>query len=548
LKQRVLFYDQEARQKLKTGIDTLADMVKVTLGPKGNNVIIERAVGSPLITKDGVTVAREIFLKDSVENMGAQLLKEVASKTNETAGDGTTTATILAQALISEGIKNITSGANPMDLKRGMDIAVKEVSKELKKIKQPVLTKDDVIHIASISANNDYEVGNIIADAMDKAGEEGIVIVENARGMDTEIEIAKGVQFDRGYKFSSFITKKQTMEAELQNTYILLFNNNLNHIKEVARLMETVAGENASLLIIADEFSDEVSKMMVINHLKGNIKCCAVQSPGFGDRRVDLLNDIAVATGGTVMGTEHSLPLGQISLSSLGFAKKVIIDKNKTVIVEGNGSQEKIKETVDQIRYLLKNTETEFDKQRLQERLGKLTGGIVVLRIGSVTETELNEKKMRVEDALHATRAAIEEGIVPGGGVALIRARKVIENSSKLSFVKGNEKDQEVGVNIVYKSLAVPFLTICKNAGLTGEVVLSRIEEKASEMMNYGYDALNETYGDLFKLGVIDPVKVVRLALENAVSVASMFLTTQGVISQSQEEKEAIDKLMSQNI
>lgn len=546
MKQRILLYDQEARQKLKIGIDTLADMVKVTLGPKGNNVIIEKSVGSPLITKDGVTVAREIFLKDSVENMGAQLLKEVASKTNETAGDGTTTATILAQALISEGIKNVTAGVNPMDLKRGMDIAVKEVSKELKRIKKPVTNKDDIIHIAAISANNDYEVGNFIADAMDKAGEEGIVIVEDSRGLETEIEVAKGVQFDRGYKFSYFINKKQTMEVELQDVYILLYNNNLNQVKELAQIMEMVAGKNASLLVIADEFSEEVSKMLIVNHMKGNIKCCAVQSPGFGDRRVDLLNDIAIATGGTVCGNNPSLSLSQISLSSLGFAKKAVIDKNKTVIVEGKGSQEKIKETVDQIRYLIKNAETEFDKQRLQERLGKLTGGIVILRVGSVTETELKEKKMRIEDALHATRAAIEEGIVPGGGVALVRARKIIKNPLHVKYIKGNEKDQEVGISIVYKSLAVPFLTICKNAGLTGEVVLNKVEN--SEDLYYGYDALNEEYGNLFELGVIDPAKVVRLSLENAVSVASMFLTTQGVISQSQEEKEAIDRLMSQNM
>lgn len=546
MKQRVLFYDQEARQKLQVGVNTLANMVKVTLGPKGNNVIIEKAVGNPLITKDGVTVANEIFLKDPVENMGAQLLKEVASKTNETAGDGTTTATILAQSLISEGIKNITAGVNPMDLKRGMDIAVKSISRELKRRSKKVKDKDDIIHIAAISANNDYEIGNIIADAMDRAGEEGTIIVENARGMETEIEMVKGVQFDRGYKFSSFITKKQTMEVELQDVYILLFNGHLNQIQDVAKIMEMVANENSSLLIVADEFSDDVSKLAVLNHIKGNIKCCTVQSPGFGDRRVDLLNDIAISTGGTVLGGGSPLSLNQISLSSLGSAKKIVIDKNKTIIVDGNGSQDDIKERVEQIRYLIEGVETEFDKQRLQERLGKLTGGIAVLRVGSVTETELNEKKMRIEDALHATRAAIEEGIVPGGGVALVKTRKVIEDTSKLLFVKGNERDQEIGANIIYKVLSIPFLTICKNAGLTGEIVLNKVETEGE--FNYGYDALNEEYGDLFLLGVIDPVKVVRLSLENAVSVAGMFLTTQGVISQSQEEKEAIDKLMAQNI
>ena len=544
MKERVLLYNQEARQKLKIGIDTLADMVKVTLGPKGNNVIIEKHVGGPLITKDGVTVAKEIFVKDPIENMGVQLLKEVALKTNETAGDGTTTATILAQALISEGIKNVTAGVNPMDLKRGMDIAVKEVVKNLKEIGKKVESKNDIIHVASISANNDYDTGNIIADAMDKAGEEGTIIVENSRGMTTEIEVAEGVQIDRGYKSSYFITKKQTMEVELQNVDILLYNNNLNRVTDLANIMKQSAEQNASLLVVADDFSDEVLKLLVLNHLKGNIKCCAVQSPGFGDRRVDLLRDIAVATGGKVIGSEHSITLDQVNITYLGGAKKVVIDKNKTVIIGGFGKQEEIKDTVDQIRYLIQSTETDFDKQRLQERLGKLTGGIVVLRVGSVTETELNEKKMRIEDALHATRAAIEEGIIVGGGVALLRVRQSLKDSSNLSFVKGNKEEQKIGISIVYKALAVPFLSICNNAGLTGEVLLTEIEK--SKNINYGYDALNEKYGDLIELGVIDPVKVVRLALENAVSVAGMFLTTQGVISQSLAEKESIDKLMSQ--
>ena len=543
MKQRELLYSTEARERLKKGIDTLANMVKVTLGPKGNNVIIERTSGLPLITKDGVTVAKEIFLKDSVENMGAQLVKEVASRTNEVAGDGTTTATVLTQAFINEGIKSITAGVNPMDLKRGMDIAVKEIVYQLKNISKNVTGKQDIVHVASISANNDYQVGDIIANAIEAAGNEGIVIVEENKGVETEIDSVEGMQFDRGYKFPIYINKKQTMEVELQNVYILVYNSTLSQLPILASLMEQIVKKgNSSLLVIADEFSDEVNKLLVLNSAKGIIRCCSVQSPGFGDRRSDILHDIIAFTGGVVFDNDN--PLTQASLSLLGRADKVIVSKNKTIIVEGEGDFEKVRERVDLIRYQMEEASTEFDRQKLQERLGRLTGGIVVLRVGAMSETELGEKKMRIEDALHATRAALEEGIVPGGGVALVRVRESIKDSSKLQYIKGNIDDQKAGVLLIYKSLVIPFLSICSNAGLSSETILRDIEKE--ESLYYGYNVLNDTYGDLYEMGVIDPTKVVRSALENASSVSSMFLLTEGVIFQSKEEKDYINEMLSQ--
>ena len=543
MKQRELLYSTEARERLKKGIDTLANMVKVTLGPKGNNVIIERTSGLPLITKDGVTVAKEIFLKDSVENMGAQLVKEVASRTNEVAGDGTTTATVLTQAFINEGIKSITAGVNPMDLKRGMDIAVKEIVYQLKNISKNVTGKQDIVHVASISANNDYQVGDIIANAIEAAGNEGIVIVEENKGVETEIDSVEGMQFDRGYKFPIYVNKKQTMEVELQNVYILVYNSTLSQLPILASLMEQIVKKgNSSLLVIADEFSDEVNKLLVLNSAKGIIRCCSVQSPGFGDRRSDILHDIVSFTGGAVFDNDN--PLTQASLSLLGRADKVIVSKNKTIIVEGEGDFEKVRERVDLIRYQMEEASTEFDRQKLQERLGRLTGGIVVLRVGAMSETELGEKKMRIEDALHATRAALEEGIVPGGGVALVRVRESIKDSSKLQYIKGNIDDQKAGVLLIYKSLVIPFLSICSNAGLSSETILRDIEKE--ESLYYGYNVLNDTYGDLYEMGVIDPTKVVRSALENASSVSSMFLLTEGVIFQSKEEKDYINEMLSQ--
>lgn len=543
MKQRELLYSTEARERLKKGIDTLANMVKVTLGPKGNNVIIERTSGLPLITKDGVTVAKEIFLKDSVENMGAQLVKEVASRTNEVAGDGTTTATVLTQAFINEGIKSITAGVNPMDLKRGMDIAVKEIVYQLKNISKNVTGKQDIVHVASISANNDYQVGDIIANAIEAAGNEGIVIVEENKGVETEIDSVEGMQFDRGYKFPIYVNKKQTMEVELQNVYILVYNSTLSQLPILASLMEQIVKKgNSSLLVIADEFSDEVNKLLVLNSAKGIIRCCSVQSPGFGDRRSDILHDIVSFTGGVVFDNDN--PLTQASLSLLGRADKVIVSKNKTIIVEGEGDFEKVRERVDLIRYQMEEASTEFDRQKLQERLGRLTGGIVVLRVGAMSETELGEKKMRIEDALHATRAALEEGIVPGGGVALVRVRESIKDSSKLQYIKGNIDDQKAGVLLIYKSLVIPFLSICSNAGLSSETILRDIEKE--ESLYYGYNVLNDTYGDLYEMGVIDPTKVVRSALENASSVSSMFLLTEGVIFQSKEEKDYINEMLSQ--
>jgi chaperonin GroEL len=541
MRSRTLLYDLEARTKLKVGMDALSEMVKVTLGPKGNNVIIEKISGFPLITKDGVTVAREIYLSDPIENMGAQVLKEVAMKTNETAGDGTTTATVLAHAFITEGIKNLTAGSNPMDLKRGIDIAVKHVTDRLKELSRPVTGKEDIISVASISANNDNQIGNDIANSIEKAGNEGIVIVEDSKDSDTIIEVSEGMQIDRGYQHPYFINKTVTMEVELKGTYILFYNGKLHQMHDLARIAEAVIQkEAASFLVIADEFSQEVLQLLVMNKMKMGRQFCAVISPGFGDRKVDLLNDMAALTGGTVFGGDLSLPLARADISQLGYADKVLVDKNKTVIVGGKGKSEKVKERVDQIRMLLDNTIVDFDKQRLQERLGKLTGGIVVLRVGAITETELKEKKMRIEDALHATRAALDEGIVPGGGVALVRAKEIINKIDTSNL----REDQKTGINIVKKALDIPFLSICSNAGLTGEVIL---QEVIQENLEYGYDSLNDKYGNMFEMGVIDPTKVVRLALENAASIAGLFLTTKGVIAESKEEKEYIDKLMSQS-
>jgi chaperonin GroEL len=542
MRERNLFFDNEARQKLKKGIDTLADMVKVTLGPKGNNVIIERFNLPPLITKDGVSVAREVYLKDSVENMGAQLLKEVASKTNETAGDGTTTATVLAQALILEGVKNIAAGANQMDLKRGIDKAVAEISTELRVLSRSIENKQDVAHVASISANNDTEIGSLIAEAIDTAGNEGVVIVEDSKGVDTFTDTVEGLQLDRGYKHPIFINKKTTMEVELKNPYILICNDTLSQVQQLAAIMtQVLQNKDSSLLIIADDYSDEVMKLLMLNSAKGVIKCCAITSPGFGDRRVDLLNDLGTAVGGKVCGI--NFPITNITLQNLGKAEKVLIDKNKTIIIGGKGDSKEIEETVAQIKHLIDSTTIEYDRQKLQERLGKLTGGIVVLRVGAVTETELADKKLRIEDALHATRAALEEGIVPGGGTSLIRVRKVLKDLGRFQFTNGNTQDQQTGIKIVYEALKIPLLSICQNAGVSGERALQEIEDASYN--EYGYDALGDRYGNLIELGVIDPTKVVRLALENAASIAGMFLSTKGAIAVADSEKDYIDKLMS---
>ena len=541
--QRVLLYDPEAKTQLKKGIDKLTDMVKVTLGPKGNNVIIERPGGQPLITKDGVTVAKEIFLEDDIENIGAQLLKVVALKTNETAGDGTTTATVLAQALISEGIKNVTAGANPIDLKRGMDLAVKKISEELKSKSKSVTGKEDIVNVASISANNDYEIGNHIADAIDKAGEEGTVIVEDSKGSETTTELVEGMQIDRGYESQYFINVPERREVVLNNVYLLLYNGKIHQANEAAKLGNLVLQKDstASYLIVAEEFTPEFLNWMIANKVKAGMQFCAIKSPGFGDRRIDMLTDIAVATGGNVIGGNPGVDIARATLSDLGMASKVIITQNKTIIIEGKGEPGEILSQVEQIKFLIKQTTVDFDIQRLQERLGKLTGGIVTLRVGAVTETELKEKKMRIEDALHATRAALEEGILPGGGIALIRAREVLKDTNSFEYLKGSVDDQKVGIKIVYKALEVPFLSICENAGLEGKVILKELETKE---YNQGYDVLNDTYGNMFDLGVIDPTKVVRLTLENASSVAGLFLTTRGIIAQSKEEKGYIDDLM----
>uniref|UniRef100_A0A7C3WQM4 60 kDa chaperonin n=1 Tax=Dictyoglomus turgidum TaxID=513050 RepID=A0A7C3WQM4_9BACT len=542
MKQRNIVYE-DALIKLKKGVDYLANIVKCTLGPKGNNVIIERPGLSPLITKDGVTVAKEVFVKDGIENLGAQIVKEAALKTNEIAGDGTTTATVLSHSLITYGIKNIVAGANPIDLKRGMDIGVKMVVSRLQEISRKIESREDLINVASISANNDYEIGEIITDAIEKAGEDGVVIVEESKGPQTIIDVAEGMQFDRGYKSIGFINKKDSMEVELKNCYILIYNDILNNMY-LKQIMEEVYHKgNSSLLVIANDFSDDILKLLLLNSVKGVLNCCAVLSPGYGDRRTDLLNDIAVFTGGTVFG--DVVPITQATTSILGKAEKVVVSKDRTIIFGGKGDPKKIQETIEQIKTQINNTEIEYDKQKLRERLGKLTGGIVVLRVGAFTETELKEKKMRIEDALHATSAALEEGIVAGGGVALLRAREVLKDLSDVKFVKGSIEDQKIGINILYNSLEIPFLSICENAGLKGDAILKEVLD--SKNINFGYDVLNNTFGDLFEIGVIDPVKVTRLSLENAVSVAGMFLTTKGIISLSDEEKDYIDRLFTQS-
>lgn len=540
--QRELFHGASARAKLKTGIDALADMVKVTLGPKGKNVIISKGDRAPLITKDGVSVAREVFLADPVENMGAQLLKVVSRKTNETAGDGTTTATVIAQALITEGVKNVAAGANPMDLKRGMDAAVKLITRELDKVKVPVQGKKDVVQVATVSANNDSEIGEIIATAIEEAGEDGIVLVEDAKGVDTEISKVEGFQLDRGFISPYFINRPGLQDVELKNVSILLYNSRLSDFQDLGGLMDSLARDKKkSLLIIADEFGPEVLKLLIQN--KGVLPSCAITSPKFGDFRKDVLLDVATLVNTKVV--DETMLSKTFTLSSfshnLGHADKVLVSREGTIIIGGSGEEKEIEELVKQIRQRIEITTVDYDRQRLQERLGRLTGGIVSLKVGASTETELQEKKMRIEDALHATRAAIDEGIVPGGGVAFLKLREQLKDVSDFLPVRGNREDQLTGIKIVYEALKVPFLSICKNAGLEGEVILRDVN---MQQFNHGYNALTDEFGDLVEHGIIDPVKVVRLTLENACSIASLFLTTEGIISQTQKEKDYQDQMM----
>jgi chaperonin GroEL len=526
---KMIFFDIEARNKMKKGVDIMSDAVKVTLGPQGRNVVIERKFGAPTVTKDGVTVAKEIELEDPIENMGAQMLKEVASKTADVAGDGTTTATVLAQAIISEGLKNVTAGANPMDLKRGIDKAVKAVVENLQKQSQTVGNDNKKIEqVASISANNDSAIGSLIAQAMAKVGKEGVITVEEAKGTDTTVDVVEGMQFDRGYISPYFVTNSEKMMAELSNPYILIYDKKISTMKDILHILEKVAQTGRPLVIIAEDLDGEALATLVVNKLRGTIKVAAVKAPGFGDRRKEMLQDIAILTAGIVISEEQGYKLENADLTYLGSAESITIDKDNTTIVGGKGKKADITARVNQIKAQVEVTTSDYDKEKMQERLAKLSGGVAVLYIGAATETEMKEKKDRVDDALHATRAAVEEGIVPGGGVAYVRASDV------LAKMTGANEDETTGIAIVRKAIEAPLRTIVENAGHEGSVVVNKIKEGKAD---YGFNARTEKYENLFKAGVIDPTKVSRVALENAASIAGMMLTTECVIADKPKEE-----------
>jgi chaperonin GroEL len=521
-------FDIEARDGLKRGVDALANAVKVTLGPKGRNVIISKSFGGPTVTKDGVTVAKEVELKDPLENMGAQMVKEVASKTNDLAGDGTTTATVLAQAIVKEGLKNVAAGANPMDLKRGIDKAVEAIVADLGKQAQVVGSDSEKIkQIASISANNDEVIGELIATAFGKVGKEGVITVEEAKGTDTYVDVVEGMQFDRGYLSPYFVTNPEKMEVELERPYILLYDKKVSSLKELLPVLEPVAQSGKPLLIIAEDVDGEALSTLVVNKLRGALKIAAVKAPGFGDRRKAMLEDIAILTGGTVIAEESGYTLENATLEMLGTAEKVTIDKDNTTIVNGAGDADLIKNRVNQIKGQMETTTSDYDKEKLQERLAKLAGGVAVLYVGAASEVEMKEKKDRVDDALHATRAAVEEGIVAGGGVALLRAK------SALFSLTTENPDEVTGIQIVARAIEAPLRTIVENAGLEGSVVVAKVTEGKG---NYGYNAKTDEYVDMLKAGIIDPKKVTRVALENAASVAGMILTTECALVEIKEE------------
>jgi chaperonin GroEL len=525
-----IFFEIDARNKMKRGVDTLANAVKVTLGPKGRNVVIEKKFGAPTVTKDGVTVAKEIELEDPIENIGAQMVKEVASKTADIAGDGTTTATVLAQSIISEGLKNVAAGANPMDLKRGIDKAVIAVVDHLKKQSQSVGDNNDKIEqVASISANNDATIGKLIAEAMTKVGKEGVITVEEAKGTDTTVEVVEGMQFDRGYISPYFVTNSEKMEAELQNPYILIYDKKISSMKDILHILEKVAQSSRPLLIIAEDLDGEALATLVVNKLRGTLKVAAVKAPGFGDRRKEMLQDIAVLTKGTVVSEEQGYKLENADLTYLGEASSVTIDKDNTTVVGGKGDKKDITARVNQIKAQIETTTSDYDKEKLQERLAKLSGGVAVLYVGAATEVEMKEKKDRVDDALHATRAAVEEGIVPGGGIAYIRA---IES---LNDLRGINDDETTGVQIIRRAVEEPLRQIVVNSGIEGSIVVQKIKEGKDD---FGFNARTEVYENLFAAGVIDPTKVARIALENAASIAGMLLTTECVISDKPKKDE----------
>ena len=525
-------FDVEAREGLKKGVDALANAVKVTLGPKGRNVIIGKSFGGPQITKDGVTVAKEIELEDALENMGAQMVKEVASKTNDLAGDGTTTATILAQAIVKEGLKNVTAGANPMDLKRGIDNAVEAVVSELGKNSQTVGNSSDKIkQIASISANNDQTIGSLITEAFDKVGKEGVITVEEAKGTDTYVDVVEGMQFDRGYLSPYFVTNSEKMESDLESPYILLYDKKISAMKDLLPILEPVAQSGKPLLVIAEDVDGEALATLVVNKLRGSLKIAAVKAPGFGDRRKAMLEDIAILTGGTVISEERGFTLENTTLEMLGSAERVTIDKDNTTLVNGAGDKKAIAARVHQIKSQIETTTSDYDKEKLQERLAKLAGGVAVLYVGAASEIEMKEKKDRVDDALHATRAAVEEGIVAGGGVALLRCIKVLEK------LTSDNLDEVTGIQIISRAIEAPLRIIVENAGGEGSVVVAKVLEGKG---NFGYDAKTETYVDLLKQGIIDPKKVTRIALENAASVAGMILTTECALVDIKEDTPAM--------
>ncbi len=522
-----LKFSQEARNAILRGVNILADVVKVTLGPKGRNVILEKSFGSPTVTKDGVTVAKEIELEDKFENIGAQMVKEVASKTSDTAGDGTTTATVLAQAIYREGSKVVAAGANPMDVKRGIDLAVEEVIKELKKLSKPTKDQKEISQVGKISANNDETIGNIIAEAMNKVGKEGVITVEEAKGMETTLDVVEGMQFDRGYLSPYFVTDPEKMVAVLEDVYILLNEKKISNMKDMLPILEQIAKMGKPLLILSEDVEGEALATLVVNKLRGTLKCCAVKAPGFGDRRKAMLEDIAILTGGRMISEDLGIKLENIKLNDLGRAKRITIDKDNTTIVDGAGDKHDIEARVTQIRSQIEETSSDYDREKLQERLAKIIGGVAVINVGAATETEMKEKNARVEDALNATRAAVEEGIVPGGGVAYLRCLSALD---KMKL----EGDMKMGVDLVKRALEEPIRQIANNAGQEGSVVTEKVR---NEKGAFGFDAAQDEYTDMIKAGIIDPTKVVRLALQNAASVASLMITTEAVVAEKPEKK-----------
>jgi len=522
-----LHFNTDARAALKRGVDQLAEAVKVTLGPKGRNVVIDKKFGAPTVTKDGVTVAKEIELPDALENMGAQMVKEVATKTSELAGDGTTTATILAQAIFREGLKNVTAGVNPMALKRGIDAAVAAVVEDLKKMSLPTKGKKEIAQVGSISANNDKEIGDLIAEAMEKVGKDGVITVEEAKGLETTLETVEGMQFDRGYLSPYFVTDPEKMEAVLEDPLILIHDKKISSMKDLLPILEKVAQLGKPLLIIAEDIEGEALATLVVNKLRGTLRVAAVKAPGFGDRRKAMLEDIGVLTGGQVISEELGLKLENAVVTDLGRAKRIVVDKETTTLIDGQGDEEKIKGRIKEIKAAVEKTTSDYDREKLQERLAKLAGGVAVINVGAPTESEMKEKKARVEDALHATRAAVEEGIVPGGGVALIRAQKALKT------LKLAESDEQIGVDIIRKAIEEPMRIIVQNAGGEGSIVVEKIRQ--SKDSNYGYNALTDQYEDLVAAGVIDPTKVTRTALQNAASISGLLLTTEALIVEKKE-------------